>query len=165
MSRSVIEMIILMSLSVLIGLLANVVSPVGIPLFGNWDPAEGILHAGGPCAPRTSEISDEEILTAYIDPANILFVDARPEQDYIASHISRAISFPLEQFEEYLPDFLARYPTGKQIVIYCSGIGCTDSHELSKNLEPFGYQNVRIYSAGYEGWVAAGRPVKGGVEP
>jgi rhodanese-related sulfurtransferase len=165
MTRSIGELVILTSVSVLIGLCVNLVSPWGIPLFGKWDSQLGAVHAGGRCAPQTVEVPEDQILSAYIDLEHVLFVDARIEEDYVAGHIPGSMSFPLNRLEEILPSFMESYPFDKQLVIYCSGIDCTDSHDLATHLKELGYQSVRVYSRGYDGWLETGRPVKEGLEP
>ena len=118
MTRSFLEMVLIVSIAILIGLLVNLVSPKGIPLFGNWDPSEGSLHAGGPCKPDTNEVSQTDITALYLDK-NVLFVDARTAGDYREGHIQRAVSLPVYEFEKYYPDFDMQFPFEMTIVCYC----------------------------------------------
>jgi rhodanese-related sulfurtransferase len=164
MARAIGEMIILLALAILVGLSANGFSPVGIPLFGNWDQTKGSVNAGGPCKPQTDEIGDDQISDFYIDP-EILFIDARSSDNYDAGHIPRAISLPVGEFENLQTEFMAKHPIDARIVVYCSGIDCHDSHDLAVKLKDAGYKNLSVYTHGWDGWTAGKRPVKEGTEP
>jgi rhodanese-related sulfurtransferase len=157
MTRAIGEMIILISVSIVIGLVVNTFSPIGIPLFGNWDSSTGVVNAGGICKPTTKEVPEDEINDVYLQQ-NIVFVDARSTDDYQAGHIPRAVSLPVREFFELKNKFLAKYSFPTPIVVYCTGVECNDSHELAKLLEDSGYSNIRVYSRGFEGWTEKDRP-------
>lgn len=45
------------------------------------------------------------------------------------------------------------------IVTYCGGPQCSQSTEAARKLTTLGYTNVRVYSEGLEGWMAAGNEI------
>ena len=161
--RPVYELIILTCASIIIGLGVNAFSPTGIPLFGQWDTAKGLVNAGGRCMPDTNQITDADITSTYLNSEN-MFVDARTEDDYIAGHIPGAVSLPVGQAEEVLFSFLDRFPPTQKLIVYCSSVECTDSHDLAEILKSYGFENVWLYPQGYSGWVKAGRPIEKGVQ-
>ncbi len=164
MKRSIFEMIILITISIFAGLIVNAFSSNGIPLFGNWNPNLGSVNAGGPCKPSTIEITEDQITSLYLS-LSTLFVDARTPDDYEEGHIPGAISFPVGAFNERIPQFLEEYPRDRQIIVYCSGIDCHDSHDLASLLKEQGYHDVLVYTRGFSGWIAEQRSVQIGPTP
>jgi rhodanese-related sulfurtransferase len=163
MARSIIEMIILVSIAIVLGLGINTFRTDGIPMFGQWNPSKGSIHAAGRCAPKTDEVSEDQISGLYLD-SSIIFVDARSTADYEAGHIPRAISMPISEFDSKFPEFQMKVAPDQKIVAYCTGMQCHDSHDLAERLKENGYTNIRVYSRGFEGWVQAKRPYKEGKE-
>ena len=49
------------------------------------------------------------------------------------------------------------------IVVYCSNPTCVASMAAYKVLTENGYENVRRYAGGLEGWEEAGYPLEGGL--
>ncbi len=164
MKRAFIEMLGLISMFSLLAIVANQVSPRGIPLFGKWDVSQGIVNAGGRCQPHSPEINDADLDLAYLN-ANVLLIDARSRELYREGHIPGALSYPLGEFQALRDEFLALFPSDKPIIIYCIGLDCHDSHDLLKMLENSGYTDLKVYSPGFDGWVARNRPVRTGDEP
>lgn len=81
-------------------------------------------------------------------------IDARSEDAYKASHITKAINIPVDEL-------LARedqLPTDKKqlIVTYCSGVSCDKSFELAKYLKTMGYSNLMVYQEGLPIWTEVG---------
>ena len=164
MIRAATEMIIIGCLAVLVGLIINAFSPVGIPLFGQWNPTIGSVHAGGRCKPSIQESTEDAVAKYYVDP-EYLFVDARSSSDYQEGHIPRAVSLPAGEFEDRIDEFLSIYPPTTKLVVYCSSTECHDADELAKQLKEMGYQDIILYAKGLAGWVEMNRPVKAGVDP
>lgn len=156
MNRAILELIILLAVSIGIAVIGNAVNPAGIPYFGQWSPERGLVHAGGPCAPSTVQISDSDALSDYLS-GSALFVDARSRDDYDSGHIPGAVSLPLGSVHDAIYDFLDEYPVDKRIITYCSGVDCHDSHDLATALKEYGYTNLVVYSQGISGWKKQGR--------
>ena len=164
MNKAVFEMILLTCIAIFLGLILNFFSPFGIPLFGQWQPEIGSVHAGGPCKPQIEEAHVNDISNLYLDE-NVVFVDARSHEDYIDGHIPRAISLPIAEFNTRHLDFIEQISFDQPIITYCSGVDCHDSHTLAKNLKEIGYSNIQVYARGMENWIAAGRPINEGEIP
>lgn len=98
-------------------------------------------------------VSRDELL-ATLESGKIAVLDVRPEDEYRAGHLPKAINIPLDQ----LDTMLALLPRDKQIVAYCRGPYCVLSHEAVKRLTRLGYQ-VRRFEEGFPEWKAAGLPV------
>ena len=153
---------ILVAVSVVLALMVNTFSPRGIAIVGQWDIAKGVITAspGGAEEGKPTEIDSVAQAKYIFDKDEVLFVDARSQNDYENGHIPGAVSLPVGQFEERIESFLNRYPAEQTIVTYCSGRTCEDSHDLAQSLSDVGFTNVRIFIDGFPGWEAEGYPIE-----
>ncbi|MDH4009277.1 MAG: rhodanese-like domain-containing protein [Desulfobacterales bacterium] len=160
--KSIKEIIILVSVSVALALVVNTLSPRGIALVGQWDITKGVITASpaGDAAGQKKEIDSVARAKTLFDKGDVLFVDARSQNQYGNGHIPGAVSLPVGQFEERIESFLNRYPPEQPIVTYCSGRTCEDSHDLAQFLSDVGFNNVRIFIDGFPGWEAEGYPIE-----
>jgi len=88
-----------------------------------------------------------------------LLVDARSPELFASGHIEGAISLPLADIDDILPDFIALTDKNRVVVTYCSGFGCPDSFDLGMRLIEEGYSDVRVFEGGYPEWRDAGLEV------
>ena len=84
------------------------------------------------------------------------FLDARAPADYAAGHIPGAYSLPAENFDARYPKVENLLTLESQLVVYCDGLQCDLSHELTARLRQLGYTRVRILQNGWTTWRAAG---------
>jgi rhodanese-related sulfurtransferase len=92
------------------------------------------------------------------------FIDARPEDQYMAGHIKNAINIYAEQWQTGIPE-LVKIPRDTPIVTYCGGGDeCELSHDLAKNLRTFGFKSVAVYMGGITDWTAKKYPT-GAAQP
>jgi rhodanese-related sulfurtransferase len=155
--------IVILSLSLLSGFVVNLFSPKGIALFGDWDTAKGVISARtkqDTPIQRDLEIHDVRIAKEVFDGGRAVFVDARSRENYTEGHIRGAVSFPTNQFDEQIEKFIEEYPFSTEIVTYCSGRECEDSHTLARYLLEEGYSHVRVFIDGYPGWEHEGYAVE-----
>ncbi|MFN2441548.1 MAG: rhodanese-like domain-containing protein [Thermoanaerobaculia bacterium] len=93
------------------------------------------------------------------------FIDARRSQAYEQGHIAGSLSLPVweSDIDERIAAFYsAGYDPEAPLVIYCSGGECEDSHMLAQKLWGIGYNNIRIYPAGWPEWSGKGLPLARG---
>ncbi len=156
------QIILLVSTAVLMALIANALSPRGIPWRGQWDESQGVVTADQAALKPTLDFEIPDALTAHQLHAGgqVVFVDSRTEADYRAGHIPGAFSLPVGDFDRRIDAFRARYDRGHPIVTYCSGRSCQDSHILAQRLFEAGYENVSVFIDGYPGWSAGGYPIE-----
>ncbi len=128
----------------------NYLHPDGIALFGQWDVSKGVITAkskkGVVESLNSSENSKPEITSPeeakiLFNGNNIVFVDARSFEMYEEGHIKGAVNLPAFRFDELFFDFSEKYPIDTEIVTYCTGRECEDSHRIAKNLKELGYKN------------------------
>ncbi|MGD2186649.1 MAG: rhodanese-like domain-containing protein [Desulfobacterales bacterium] len=160
--KTVKEIIILLLVATALAMLVNFLSPRGIALVGQWDTSQGVITASptGTEEERPEEIKSVARAKEIFDNGNVLFVDARSEDNYEDGHIPGAVSLPVGQFDELIESFLDRYSSNQPIVTYCSGRTCEDSHILAQFLAETGFTNVRIFIDGFPGWAAEGYPIE-----
>ncbi len=156
-----VQAILLIAFALGTAMIVNQLSPVGIPLVGQWDLQEGIVHANPDDVLFNSrlEIDDIEVAKLIYDGAKTLFVDARSGEDYESGHVKGAVSLSLGDFDVHVEGFINRYPPEQSIVTYCSGRTCEDSHHLAQLLLDLGYESVNIMIDGFQIWKEKGFPV------
>jgi len=93
-----------------------------------------------------------------LDTGDVVLVDVRPAPEYRAGHLPGAISVPLPELLDRLPDLPAR----REVIAYCRGPYCFLSAEAVSELRARGIRAARL-ADGFPEWKAAGRPVEEGV--
>ncbi len=160
--KTINEIIILVGISVTLAMVVNFLSPMGIALVGQWDTSKGVITAS-PTEPeewQPEEINRVARAKEIFDNGNVLFVDARSQDNYEDGHIPGAVSLPVGQFDEQIESFLNRHSTDTRIVTYCSGRTCEDSHNLAQLLSDVGFSHASVFIDGFPGWKAEGYPVE-----
>lgn len=87
---------------------------------------------------------------------NVIWVDARPENEFEQDHIPGAILLNEDRWNELLPQFLATWSPEKKVVVYCSTKSCNLATEVARKLRnqtqpPM--QNVFVLQGGWEEWL------------
>ena len=157
------ELSILLGLALVTAFGVNGFSPAGIALVGEWDTARGVITAKpkkNDVVDHGLEIQDPAVAKSIYDRGRAVFADARAADDFAEGHIKGALSLPTNQFEARIGAFKAAYPAETEIVTYCSGRECGDSHKLARFLMLNGYFNVRVFIDGFPGWKVAGYPIE-----
>jgi len=104
-----------------------------------------------------SAISASELVT--VDQArswgdNVIWVDARPDNEFERDHIPGAILLNEDRWNELLPQFLGQWSPEKQVVVYCSAQSCNASREVAKRLrEEAQLKDVFVLGGGWEEWL------------
>ena len=90
---------------------------------------------------------------------NIIFLDARENEDYKEGHIKNALSLPYYDFDNY-KQILRNIPESSVVVTYCAGTNCDLSILLGKQLFEIGYKRVYIFFGGWNDWLKAKYPIE-----
>ncbi len=91
--------------------------------------------------------------------AQVIVLDVRPREEYLAGHIPGAISIPVDELESRLNEL----PRDVEIVAYCRGPCCVFSLRAVEILRARGYRALRLRE-GVRDWLASGLPVSVGGE-
>ena len=85
---------------------------------------------------------------------NVIWVDARPDEEFARDHVPAALSLNEDRWNELLPQFLAAWSPGKKIVVYCSSLGCNASREVARRLRREAQlPDVFVLEGGWEEWL------------
>lgn len=123
---------------------------------GREEPAQS-ANAGGP-EPNFSNdslyVSIDDFKREYDRGANMVILDARPEQDYELDHIEGAISMPFFEVEERYEEL----PRDTWIVTYCA---CprAEAEEAASVLQDNGFEKVKVLYDGYFAWLSRDYPI------
>ena len=87
---------------------------------------------------------------------NVLWLDARPAEDFENEHVPGAMLLNQEEFNELLPKVLNAWSPERKIVVYCSKKTCGASREVARRLrDEAQLKNVYVLDGGWESWVEA----------
>lgn len=99
-----------------------------------------------------SEIVDLDLVRSW-GPA-VVWVDARPDNEYQEDHIPNAISLNEDRWNELLPQFLAQWSPDKKVVVYCSTKSCNLAGDVARRLrDESQLKNVFVLEGGWEEWL------------
>lgn len=80
-------------------------------------------------------------------------VNVLPREDYMEERIPGSINIPLEEIDEQA---LENFDKHEEIVLYCGEKMSTESLKAARKLEDLGFENIKEYIDGMEGWREAG---------
>ena len=85
---------------------------------------------------------------------NVIWVDARPDEEFARDHVPGALSLNEDRWNELLPQFFATWSPGRKIVVYCSSLSCNASREVARRLRREAQlPDVFILVGGWEAWL------------
>jgi len=110
-----------------------------------------------------TRLSASEIVT--VDQArswgdNVMWVDARPAEEFERDHIPGAILLNEDSWNELLPQFLGQWSPERRVVVYCSAQSCNAAAEVARRLreeaqlkDNEGKNCVFVLGGGWEEWL------------
>ncbi|MEY2506180.1 MAG: hypothetical protein QOH01_509 [Verrucomicrobiota bacterium] len=110
-----------------------------------------------PWQSRVAESDFVEVEMARGWGANVLWVDARPANEFERGHVPGAVSLNEDRWGEALPEFLAKdWSPDKKIVVYCSAASCNLAEDVARRLRDEAKlpNEIRILKGGWEAWLA-----------
>lgn len=102
----------------------------------------------------TMERITREELAERVRRGEVMILDVRPREEYLAGHIPGAVSIPLNDLERRVNEL----PPDRQVVAYCRGPYCVLAVEAVAVLKGYGIDAIRM-SEGVIEWAEAGLPV------
>lgn len=158
------QLIVLVSVSVLLGLGARVVQKQTVPFWGFPEPVATI--AIPPDVMAVESVSPDSAFAPSDQPYkielptvmglymkrkknNVHFVDARETKLYGEGHIPGAVNIPFEHVAEQ--ESIA-IPKEDLVVIYCDGGDCHLSHDLAAYMIEGGWKRIAVYEGGWAEW-------------
>jgi rhodanese-related sulfurtransferase len=105
----------------------------------------------------SNEITRQELITKIREHARFVLVEALPPASYEAGHLPGAINLPLDAIQSSAAVLAPEKDA--EIIVYCSGPTCQNSHVAARKLTSLGYERVRVFSGGKAEWTQAGHPL------
>jgi rhodanese-related sulfurtransferase len=163
MKKFLLEITVILSLSLFLGLAYNQLSKSPLPIFQKYDAHRVDISINNTSSEEPvvhlNEI-DAETVQSLVESNMAILLDARTPEDFASCHIPGAISLPISQFEKKFHTVATLLAGCNTIITYCEGIHCTDSSMLAMELHKKGYQDIFIYKGGIEEWRELGNPVE-----
>ena len=83
----------------------------------------------------------------------VLWLDARPEEQFARGHVPGALPLNEDHWDEQLRMMLTAWSPERKVVVYCSRQSCNTSHEVAERLrKEAGLKNVYVLEGGWEEW-------------
>lgn len=108
--------------------------------------------------PWQSRVAESDFITvqeARTSGPDVLWVDARPVDEFEREHIPDAISLSEERWGEAISEFLGKHwSPEKKIVVYCSAASCNLAEDVARRLKEEAKlpNDIRILKGGWEAW-------------
>ena len=115
--------------------------------------------ASSPLIPA-GEVVDRDVTEALKawEEKHTVFVDARAEAFFHLGRIPGAINLPPSSFREKYPEFVGLVKPTQPVLVYCSGVDCSDGLTVARALRRLGYFKTAVFGGGWEEWEAAELP-------
>jgi len=85
---------------------------------------------------------------------HVIWVDARPDEEFARDHVPGAISLNEDRWNDLLSEFLVVWSPGKKVVVYCSSLSCNASREVARRLRREAQlPDVFVLEGGWEAWL------------
>ena len=107
---------------------------------------------------KTETISTAELAKRIKQPGAFEFWNVLTQEYYSRENIKGSRHVPLDQIGREVAT--KNFPRDTEIVVYCGGPKCPQSHMAADKLKAFGFTNVKVYEGGLEEWEAAGLPIE-----
>jgi rhodanese-related sulfurtransferase len=151
------------------GLLVNRFSARPLPLVyqnpeQRFDAELTSLVAAPPFALPPAATIELAQFRAAVENKGVLILDARPASFFTQGHVPGALNLARDDFAHdyrHLAGVL-NAARDKPIIVYCSGGICHDSRLVANALMTLGFNNVSVFTGGWEAWSAAKLPVSRG---
>ena len=127
-------------------------------------PTETATSCGGPLAaqPQVAWIRCEDARPLAND-ASVAFVDARSVDEFLAGHVTNAVSAPIEETGVIGPAVVNALRGSRIVVAYCDTTsGCARSTRLAGLLASAGLPDVRVLEGGMPAWIENNYPAEAG---
>jgi rhodanese-related sulfurtransferase len=135
----------------LVLVLLSGVAAVGVHFWHPMAPAWYLVVA----PPQEDEVTVERVKGEF--GGKVLWLDARPEEQYLAGHIPEAKLLNEQGFNEQLFELIdVLQKNTLPVVIYCGGEKCEASRKIKERLvESLPMENVWVLKGGWPAWKAA----------
>jgi len=154
-------------LGILVGFLANALSPRGIPWVGDFSRGAALANLSAEERkelPAVIELADLQKALAEGDSLLVL-LDARAPDAYLGGHLPGALNLPAEALDASYPPLKEKLTASNRIIVYCDGGDCELSHDLASALKDLGHTRIQLFAGGVNAWMENGGMLTTGEKP
>ena len=190
MKKVLLEAVLVGLVGAALAFAANGLSPAGLKLNRNYFPGEtqgtvepvrSHVAAGTNGAVATQTLADKlrskgialfdnpKVVELFHDPRyaqnQVVFIDARNDDEFQEGHIPGAHQFDHFHFERFLPTIVPLCQAAQQVVVYCGGGDCELSEFAATMLANdlgIAKEKLAVYGGGMTEWKSKGLPVETG---
>ena len=105
---------------------------------------------------RTIQIEELQRRLSQLD--QLEFWNVLTDEYFHGEMIPGSRRVPLDQVGRESAD--VRISKETEIIVYCAGPSCPQSHRAAEKLVTLGFHNVAVYEGGIAAWKKAGRPME-----
>ncbi|MEA2069072.1 MAG: rhodanese-like domain-containing protein [Verrucomicrobiota bacterium] len=160
MNNTLKRIAILLLVSGVVAVVANTVHPKRIPWVQDWS-----RHVEAKAAKHKIKVVPLFVALKKFQSLEVVFIDARPVEEFAQGHIPGAASIPFQSLEEHFPALGNLVDSGRELVVYCGNRDCDDSLMLAIELQAMGCDNLVLYVDGFELWEKHGGATEAGEPP
>lgn len=163
--------VVIIVVATAVGIAQNAVRSKPVKLIQDTEVVSTVRHAQEPATATPSAASEAEALPEgaigvadvkrHFDEGTAVIIDARAPSVFAEGHIPGAINIPYDKLPSYLDVLQAEVVVDDTVICYCWGPTCDFSDQLATELKIMGYENVVVFTGGWEDWTAAGHPTEG----
>jgi rhodanese-related sulfurtransferase len=109
--------------------------------------------------PPSATVGLSQFRTA-VEDKSALILDARPAEFFERGHVPGALNLSRDEFSRDYQQLspVLKAANNRPIIVYCSGGACHDSRLVANALLSLGFNNVSVYTGGWDEWSAAHLP-------
>jgi len=156
----------LMVVAALLGIGVNAVRPRGLPLIQKGEVVStaqhGVVDTTTTFVPTAKGAISIDEMKKQFDSKTAVILDARSPEEYEEGHIPGSINIPHDRIPEFQDVLNREVSTDAHVICYCRSPSCDFSDLLATELKIIGWQDVSVFSGGWEEWTKAGYPVEKG---
>ncbi len=150
------QIIVILIIATVAGLAVNAARSGGLALVGNWPSSTS--HGEGPVVPPSAQPGDPPFITledavTMFQSKDIIFIDARPTEDYDYGHINGAINIPYDYLDDTWYAFIDSLDHSRAYVVYCGGSECEASLNLGRYMSDQGFKHINVFFGGWSEWL------------
>lgn len=162
--------VIVMIVATLTGVAVNAVRPSGGVALIQKGQAVSTARHGDVDSTAAGVVPAEGVVTLeqmkqMFDSGDAVIIDARSTTEYEEGHIPGSINIPHDRIPEFMAVLNTEVSTDAHVVCYCRSVTCDFSDLLATEMKVIGYQNVSVFSGGWDAWTKAGYPTETGPRP
>ncbi len=154
--------VVVMIVATLVGIAVNAARPTGVALIPQGEAVATAHHdSTAVVEPREGVVTVEQMKEAF-DAGTAVIIDARSTEEYEEGHIPGSINIPHDRLPEFMEVLNNEVSTDAHVICYCRSVTCDFSDLLATELKIIGYQDVSVFSGGWDHWTKAKYPVEKG---